>query len=144
MKLNNDGIYWVKGRDRWRVSVCRNQIRYGGGEYKDLKKAKKAREALEKILPPKTCKDRIQNGRTRNTDRYKKEACEKCGETKELYLHHILPLNWGGGFEEENCITLCKKCHLETHKLLSKKLTLDLRNKILSKHREEILEILNN
>lgn len=143
MKSNIPGIHWSKRNNKWRVQISRNGIRKSVGLYASLDNAIKAKLEYEKTLPPKTCKDRIQNGRYRNQYHYKKKKCERCGETKELYLHHIIPLNWGGSFEEENCITLCKSCHMEDHKKLSKKLTLDLRNQILSQHQKEILEILN-
>ena len=49
-------------------------------------------------------------------------TCQKCGKTTEvaeLHCHHILPLNESPmeSADMDNCVTLCKKCHKETHKL---------------------------
>ena len=54
--------------------------------------------------------------------RLKKSYCEKCGSTEPLFLHHIIPLSWGGKSSEENCITLCETCHRAVHKRLAKHL----------------------
>ena len=46
-----------------------------------------------------------------------KETCQKCGITKNLVAHHILP--WALfpelRFEVENGITLCRSCHKRYH-----------------------------
>jgi 5-methylcytosine-specific restriction endonuclease McrA len=49
-------------------------------------------------------------------------TCQKCGRTTEeveLHCHHIFPLNESPieSADVENCITLCKNCHKEAHKL---------------------------
>jgi len=49
--------------------------------------------------------------------RKRDKKCQLCGSTKELVAHHIL---YKSKFPElslniNNGITLCKKCHLETH-----------------------------
>ena len=44
---------------------------------------------------------------------FRKDACEQCGSTKELCVHHI-----DGNRKndvEENMMTLCKKCHQKSH-----------------------------
>lgn len=68
----------------------------------------------------------------------KKDKCDKCGATEDLYLHHIIPISWGGKSNPENCITLCKECHEKTHKKLAKKLNRALLLKYLEPHLEEI------
>jgi 5-methylcytosine-specific restriction endonuclease McrA len=105
--------------------------------------AEKNKSILENSLPPKTCKDKIQNDRIKDARRYKKDECGKCGSKNDLYLHHSIPISWGGGFISENCITLCKKCHLEAHNKLRKKLTLEFRHEILSRHADEITAFVN-
>lgn len=60
-------------------------------------------------------------------------TCQDCGEFHsfinefqmpipiddgQLEVHHILPVSEGGGDEQQNLITLCKKCHRERHKRL--------------------------
>jgi len=79
--------------------------------------------------------------------RLKTDTCFICGKDKKLELHHILPLsvvigNWKQNnnnigelnaadvdrilkeepiiFEPENCITLCRVCHLQLHRLFGK------------------------
>ena len=46
-------------------------------------------------------------------------TCQKCNNIKELYCHHILPVanNPIESADMDNCITLCKKCHKEVHKM---------------------------
>jgi hypothetical protein len=54
----------------------------------------------------------------------KKDACEMCGKTGILHLHHIVPIEWGGyEFAPNATITLCKECHLAVHNRLSSILT---------------------
>lgn len=38
----------------------------------------------------------------------------------QLEVHHILPVSKGGGDEQKNLITLCKKCHKKRHKDMNK------------------------
>ena len=48
--------------------------------------------------------------------------CQKCGATEtELHCHHItgIKLNPIESTDIDNCITLCKKCHKEVHKLIN-------------------------
>jgi transposase len=42
--------------------------------------------------------------------RCKMPRCE-CSDAWKLEIHHILPVEQGGGHDLENGITLCKKCH---------------------------------
>jgi len=48
-------------------------------------------------------------------------TCQKCGayDNIELHCHHIYPLNESPieSADVNNCITLCKECHKETHKI---------------------------
>jgi len=47
-------------------------------------------------------------------DNYK---CQRCGSTKELNCHHIIPESVDPqlGADVENCITFCKQCHIFIH-----------------------------
>lgn len=40
-----------------------------------------------------------------------KNKCRRCGATKNLRVHHILPLSKGGKTVMRNLITRCKDCH---------------------------------
>ena len=44
--------------------------------------------------------------------------CVKCGSTKDLQCHHIMPVSVEPllSADVDNCITLCKECHIEVHK----------------------------
>ena len=37
--------------------------------------------------------------------------CVKCGSTKNLEIHHIIPLAWGGSNRLENLQLLCQRCN---------------------------------
>lgn len=40
--------------------------------------------------------------------------CARCGDTVKrarLTVHHIIPREQGGGYQDENLITLCEHCH---------------------------------
>gem|GEM_PF-2616141 len=37
--------------------------------------------------------------------------CRICGKTKNLHIHHIKPISFGGIHSLQNLITLCKTCH---------------------------------
>jgi len=63
-----------------------------------------------------------------------KYTCQRCGWTfvpkenvesyyqytySSLEVHHIIPIKDGGvEFDKKNCITLCHKCHMKTHREL--------------------------
>jgi 5-methylcytosine-specific restriction endonuclease McrA len=38
-------------------------------------------------------------------------ACTVCGATERLSVHHIVPARQGGSDEQENLVTLCRRCH---------------------------------
>lgn len=40
--------------------------------------------------------------------------CETCGETEDVRATHIVSLQMGGSYEQNNCRMLCKKCDLKT------------------------------
>ena len=44
--------------------------------------------------------------------------CQKCGNTRDLVVHHIKPFatNKEKRFDTNNGITLCQTCHKEVHK----------------------------
>lgn len=37
--------------------------------------------------------------------------CHVCGYSKDLEVHHIYPLMYGGNSDDDNLITLCTDCH---------------------------------
>lgn len=41
--------------------------------------------------------------------------CKVCGSTKQLEVHHIIPLSKGGTNVKTNLITLCYSCHIKRH-----------------------------
>lgn len=63
----------------------------------------------------KPTKGQIQRAR-RNSRKYLKAICEKCGEKKALTIHHLIPLSLKIVVRPFNCITLCRDCHKETEK----------------------------
>lgn len=49
-------------------------------------------------------------------------TCQKCGKTVdevEIHCHHVLPINESPieSADKDNCITLCRACHKEVHRL---------------------------
>jgi 5-methylcytosine-specific restriction endonuclease McrA len=46
----------------------------------------------------------------------KHPICARCGETKNLEVHHIIALKSGGTNEAKNLITLCHSCHRAQHR----------------------------
>jgi hypothetical protein len=68
----------------------------------------------------------------------KNTSCDMCGSSETLMIHHIVPLSWGGVSSEENCITLCKTCHLAVHKRIAKLLNRERLLIYLAPHSEEI------
>lgn len=70
--------------------------------------------------------------------RLKKDRCELCQSKTDTTLHHIVPLSWGGKTSEENCITLCRSCHLKVHKKLSRQLGREKLLEYLKPYAEEI------
>ena len=45
--------------------------------------------------------------------------CQKCGSKDDLQCHHILPVKLEPleSADVDNCITLCRKCHIEVHQM---------------------------
>jgi 5-methylcytosine-specific restriction endonuclease McrA len=46
-------------------------------------------------------------------------ACGVCGGPAAL-VHHITPLDRGGGHEMSNLICVCRKCHRELHRRINR------------------------
>ena len=46
-------------------------------------------------------------------------TCQKCGSTKSLHCHHVEGIRWEPleSADIDKCITYCKKCHKEAHKI---------------------------
>lgn len=42
--------------------------------------------------------------------------CKICGSSKNLTIHHKLPVARGGRSNLENCVCWCRDCHREYHK----------------------------
>jgi len=60
---------------------------------------------------------RMQAAKIRNqTKKNGNCSCEVCGSTKELNMHHILPVTIGGSNDEENISWLCCKHHRMVHR----------------------------
>jgi len=38
-------------------------------------------------------------------------ACVRCGSTRKLSVHHIIPARLGGSDDESNLATVCSRCH---------------------------------
>lgn len=51
-------------------------------------------------------------------------TCQQCFSSPvnnkecKLQIHHIIPIKKNGTDDDNNLITLCKKCHLKTHKIM--------------------------
>lgn len=73
--------------------------------------------------------------------RLRENNCNLCAAEDDLYLHHIIPISWGGITSKENCITLCKSCHELIHKKLAVRLNRSLLLAYLSPHAEEVKAI---
>ena len=39
--------------------------------------------------------------------------CQRCFSTKELNVHHIIPLRRGGTHKKNNLLVLCFQCHMD-------------------------------
>jgi len=46
-------------------------------------------------------------------------TCQKCNSTKSLHCHHLEGIRWEPleSADIDKCITLCKSCHIKSHKL---------------------------
>jgi len=53
----------------------------------------------------------------RKSRRYLKKYCENCGSTKNLTIHHKIPLSQQFNNHPSNCMTLCINCHNKIHKI---------------------------
>ena len=65
-----------------------------------------------------------------------KDACELCNCMQDLTIHHIVPLSKGGSREKNNCITLCRECHVEVHQGI-KKIKKKGHSKVLNKSKKK-------
>ena len=52
--------------------------------------------------------------------KYLGNRCVYCGSTKNLEIHHIIPLYLGGKNDLGNMEVVCKKCHLQIHEQIKK------------------------
>lgn len=41
--------------------------------------------------------------------------CSACGSTRQLHVHHVVPISQGGPDSLGNLLTLCQKCHQRAH-----------------------------
>jgi hypothetical protein len=47
------------------------------------------------------------------------EKCLKCGSSKNLHVHHNIPVFAGGEkYEKRNLTTLCQNCHYQVHRYI--------------------------
>jgi len=75
-----------------------------------------------------------------NRHNTKRDKCEMCDTTDNLYLHHIVPVSWGGvEFAPDMVMTVCKKHHIILHQRLRKVLTKELLIQYLSPYSREII-----
>jgi hypothetical protein len=44
-------------------------------------------------------------------NQFENKACGNCGETKNVNIHHVVPLSLGGNNVITNMVLLCEKCH---------------------------------
>lgn len=43
--------------------------------------------------------------------------CRQCGKAGRLETHHIVPVEHGGAeLDPDNCLTLCRSCHIALHR----------------------------
>lgn len=75
-------------------------------------------------------------------------CCELCGDTRNLEVHHIIPLSVGGPDIEDNMIVVCYKCHaLLTPKSVLTKLGIqrvkDNNQKIIKQVKDNTQKMLN-
>lgn len=63
----------------------------------------------------------LRNDMFKNHVAYRKEkpkCCSACASTKNLELHHIIPLSVGGTNDYFNLVYLCHDCHMKLHHTL--------------------------
>lgn len=57
--------------------------------------------------------------RTIRAEIYRRDGyvCQECGKhcRDDIQCHHIVPVEDGGSDDEQNLITLCRRCHLRIH-----------------------------
>lgn len=53
---------------------------------------------------------------------HKPKVCATCGTTKNIELHHIIPLEAGGTNDYFNLVYLCHTCHMKLHHIIYDKL----------------------
>jgi 5-methylcytosine-specific restriction endonuclease McrA len=46
--------------------------------------------------------------------------CKRCGSRDQIVANHIIPIAMGGRHELSNLITMCKRCHEDYHRALTK------------------------
>lgn len=50
------------------------------------------------------------------------KICATCGDTKNIEIHHIVPIALGGNNEYFNLIYMCHDCHIKLHHIIYDKL----------------------
>jgi hypothetical protein len=73
--------------------------------------------------------------------RLRKDNCDICGGNKDLKLHHIIPLSWGGATTDSNCLTLYEVCHRKILRNLCKLLGRSRLLEYLAPHWSEIAKL---
>jgi 5-methylcytosine-specific restriction endonuclease McrA len=89
---------------------CSKECKLNCPIYRQKVYPKDFKEATSREVQPELRKMRFE------LDNYE---CQKCGSTKSLHCHHYEGI-WINPIESADldmCITLCKKCHKEVHKL---------------------------
>lgn len=69
-----------------------------------------------------------------------RNACNICWQSKEVEIHHIVPVKLGGDNSEGNLIVACRNCHSVAH--TKKEMARNLRPKTLLLYKETWLDLL--
>jgi len=68
-----------------------------------------------------------------------RETCNRCWESKEVQIHHIIPISQGGDNSEDNLILLCLRCHSQVH--TKKMMAQNLSRETLKLYKESWLDL---
>lgn len=70
----------------------------------------------DKIIPRYTHKGRYINHEVyQELKKIQKCQMKECKSSKQLEIHHKIPVSKGGSNEKSNLIVLCHKCHRKQH-----------------------------
>lgn len=79
------------------------------------------KEKIRKPSPVQVKKQRMDLWRKRQQGEINRpRLCSVCGNTANIELHHIIPINIGGTNDYYNLINLCHDCHQAVHRNILK------------------------